>query len=109
MPEEPEVTVLVDKGSIGFSAAHFSIVESGPEPLHGHNYQVSIRATGQLRADGTVVDFGVLKAALRAECDLLDHRMLVPTASPQVEVDEPAAGEVEVREGVRRFLFPASD
>ena len=106
---EPEVTVLVDKGSIGFSAAHFSIVETGSEPLHGHNYQVSLRARGPLRADGTVIDFGILKAALRAECDLLDHRMLVPTASPEVAVSEPAAGEVEVREGGRRFLFPASD
>ena len=106
---EPEVTVLVEKGSIGFSAAHFSIVESGSEPLHGHNYGVSLRARGPLRADGTVIDFGILKAALRAECDLLDHRMLVPTASSEVGVAELGGGEVEVREGDRRFVFPASD
>jgi 6-pyruvoyltetrahydropterin/6-carboxytetrahydropterin synthase len=109
MAGEPEVTVLVDKGSIGFSAAHFSILETGAERLHGHNYRVSLRARGPLRTDGTVIDFGILKAALRAECDLLDHRMLVPTSAPEVEVSEPASGEVEVREGARRFVFPTSD
>jgi 6-pyruvoyltetrahydropterin/6-carboxytetrahydropterin synthase len=104
-----EVTVEIDKASIGFSAAHFSIVETGSERLHGHNYRVSLRARGGLREDGTVVDFALLKAAARAECALLDHRMLVPTACPQVTVTELAGGEVELREGERRFLLPASD
>ncbi len=84
MALEPEVRVLVDKRSIGFSAAHFSILESGSEPLHGHNWLVSVHARGRLREDGTLIDFGILKAAMRAECALLDHRMLVPTAAPEV-------------------------
>jgi 6-pyruvoyltetrahydropterin/6-carboxytetrahydropterin synthase len=102
------VTVHVDRPSIGFSAAHFSIVETGSEPLHGHNYTVSLRARGGLREDGTVIDFALLKAAARAEVALLDHRMLVPTACPEVRVTQ-LEGEVEVREGARRFLLPASD
>jgi len=109
MPREPEVTVEIDKASIGFSAAHFSIVESGAEPLHGHNYTVGLRARGRLRADGTLVDFGLLKAAARAECASLDHRMLVPTASPVVTVVEHPDGQVELCEGGRRFLIPGSD
>jgi 6-pyruvoyl-tetrahydropterin synthase len=103
-----DVTVHVDKASIGFSAAHFSIVETGSEPLHGHNYQVSLRAHGGLREDGTVIDFALLKAAARAEAALLDHRTLVPTDCPQVRVTE-LDGEVELREGGRRFVLPASD
>ena len=102
------MAVHIDKASIGFSAAHFSIVETGSEPLHGHNYRVSLRARGGLREDGTVVDFALLKAAARAECAVLDHRMLVPTACPEVRVTE-LDGEVELREGTRRFLLPASD
>lgn len=109
MPGEPVVAVHIDKGSIGFSAAHFSIVETGSEPLHGHNYRVTLRAHGGLRKDGTVVDFALLKAAARAECALLDHRMLVPTACPEVTVTELGGGEVELREGTRRFLLPVSD
>jgi 6-pyruvoyltetrahydropterin/6-carboxytetrahydropterin synthase len=102
------VTVHVDRASIGFSAAHFSIVETGSEPLHGHNYRVSLRAHGGLREDGTVIDFALLKAAARAEAALLDHRTLVPTDCPQVRVTE-LDGEVELREGDRRFVLPASD
>ncbi len=108
MPWEPETTVRIDKASIGFSAAHFSIVESGSESLHGHNYRVVLGARGALRPDGTVVDFALLKAAAGAECALLDHRMLVPTEAPEVSVTV-AGDEVEVREGERRFVFPASD
>lgn len=109
MPSEPEVRVLVDKRSIGFSAAHFSILESGSEPLHGHNWLVSVQARGRLREDGTLIDFSVLKAAMRAECAALDHRMLIPTAAPEVTVTELGGGEVELREGSRRFVLPAAE
>jgi 6-pyruvoyltetrahydropterin/6-carboxytetrahydropterin synthase len=101
--------VGIDRESLGFSAAHFSIVETGAERLHGHNYRVALRARGRLRDDGTVVDFAILKAALREECGRLDHRMLVPTASPEVTVVEHSDGQVELREGARRFLIPGSD
>jgi 6-pyruvoyltetrahydropterin/6-carboxytetrahydropterin synthase len=104
-----EVAVGIDKESIGFSAAHFSIVETGSEPLHGHNYRVAVRARGRVRDDGTLVDFALLKAAMRAECARLDHRMLVPTACPEVTVVEHPDGQVELREGDRRFLIPGSD
>lgn len=108
MALEPEVRVLVDKRSIGFSAAHFSILETGSEPIHGHNWLVSVHARGRLREDGTLIDFGVLKAAMRAECAVLDHCMLVPTAAPEVTVTE-LDGEVELREGSRRFVLPAAE
>jgi 6-pyruvoyltetrahydropterin/6-carboxytetrahydropterin synthase len=105
----PEVVVGIDRDSIGFSAAHFSVLDTGAERLHGHNYRVALRARGRLRDDGMLVDFGVLKGALREECGELDHRMLVPTACPEVTVVEHADGQVELREGARHFLLPASD
>ena len=101
-------SVVVSKDYLKFSAAHFIAYKGFREPLHGHNYQVSLRAHGGLREDGTVIDFALLKAAARAEAALLDHRTLVPTACPQVRVTE-LDGEVELREGGRRFLLPASD
>ena len=107
--EQPEVVIGIDRESIGFSAAHFSVLETGAEPLHGHNYRVALHARGRLRDNGMLVDFGVLKAALREECRRLDHSMLVPTASPEVTVVEHPDGQVELREGARRFLLPGSD
>src|SRR5258708_36500937 len=99
----------VSKASMGFVAAHFSVVGERSETLHGHNYRVGLRVRGEVRADGTVVDFAALKAAVRAECDALDHRMLLPGRSPRVRVEERGDGHVEVREGARRFVFPLGD
>jgi 6-pyruvoyltetrahydropterin/6-carboxytetrahydropterin synthase len=107
-PGLSHATLAVDKESLGFAAAHFSVLEGGSESLHGHNYRVALRATGRIRTDGTVIDFAALKSALRAACTELDHRMLVPTESASVQV-EVRDGEVELRESSRRFVFPRSD
>lgn len=109
-PQPPPHAVLeIRKDRLGFAAAHFSILETGSERIHGHNYRVSLRAHGPVRSDGTVVDFGSLKRAIAAECAALDHRMLLPADCPQVEVEQRSDGHVEVREGARRFLFPAAE
>jgi 6-pyruvoyltetrahydropterin/6-carboxytetrahydropterin synthase len=96
------------RADIGFSAAHFSVLGGIAERLHGHNYRASLRAHGVIGADGAVVDFHVLKQALRSECASLDERMLVATAGTVLSVhwDDDA---VEVRDGNRRFVFPRAD
>ena len=106
---QPDAVLEIDKERLGFAAAHFSILEGGSERIHGHNYRVALRARGTVRPDGTVVDFAALKAAVRAECEALDHRMLLPGSSPAVRVDTEQDGHVAVREGSRRFLFPAGE
>lgn len=102
------ISLGVARESLGFAAAHFSIIAGVSETLHGHNYRVAVSVDGQVSAEGTVLDFAVLKEAIRAECAALDHRMLLPTRSPDVRVQE-AEGEVEVRHGDRRFIFPRGD
>jgi 6-pyruvoyltetrahydropterin/6-carboxytetrahydropterin synthase len=101
-------TLELARADIGFSAAHFSVVAGTSERLHGHNYRVMLRAHGAMQADGTVVDFRALKQALRAECALLDERMLLPTGSDVVAV-QTEGDEVVAREGARRFVFPRDD
>ncbi len=106
----PAASVHVDRESLGFAAAHFGILGGGRETLHGHNYRVALSAHGPVGGDGTVVDFAALKSAVRQEVALLDHRMLVPTACPEVTVDTAAEpGHVELRTGGQRFLLPAGD
>jgi 6-pyruvoyltetrahydropterin/6-carboxytetrahydropterin synthase len=47
------------------------------EHLHGHNYLVEAYFKRRdLQANGLAVDFNVLKAALRAMTDQLDHKYL---------------------------------
>ena len=105
----PDAVLSVEKERLGFAAAHFSILESGSERIHGHNYRVGLRATGRVRRDGTMVDFAALKDAVAAECDLLDHRMLLPAECPEVAIEPAVDGHVGVRQGTRRFLFPEAE
>jgi len=102
------VSVELARADLGFSAAHFSVVGGVSERLHGHNYRVSLRASGGIGDDGAVVDFRLLKAAIRAECSALDERMLIPADSAALAIDA-HDDAVEVREGQRRFVFPLSD
>ena len=58
-----------------FSAAHYLQDYHGKcENLHGHNYTVYAHARGtELDSGGMLVDFGILKKALREVCGKLDH------------------------------------
>jgi len=61
-----------------FAAAHSLTHYRGKcERLHGHNYRVRAWARGEtLGEGGMLVDFGLLKGALRAAVEALDHSYL---------------------------------
>lgn len=109
-PSPATASVHVRREALGFAAAHFGILGEVRETLHGHNYRIALQAEGAVDGRGTVVDFAALKAAVRAEAERLDHRMIVPTECPEVAVDtESHPGHVGLRYGDARFLFPADD
>jgi 6-pyruvoyltetrahydropterin/6-carboxytetrahydropterin synthase len=62
----------------GFAAAHFLTRYHGKcERLHGHNYKVFITASGPALDDGgMLLDFGLMKAALREVLREVDHTSL---------------------------------
>lgn len=61
-----------------FSAAHFLRDYHGKcENLHGHNYKVFVHVEGKnLDEGGMLLDFSVLKKALREVSSELDHKNL---------------------------------
>lgn len=61
-----------------FAAAHFLRDYHGKcENLHGHNYKVFAHVEGKtLDTGGMLLDFSVLKRALREVCGGLDHKNL---------------------------------
>ena len=61
-----------------FAAAHFLSHYAGKcERLHGHNYKVRAFAGAEaLGPGGMLLDFGVLKGALRQALEPLDHSLL---------------------------------
>src|SRR5262249_18427760 len=91
------------------SAAHFIAYKGFREPLHGHNYQVSVAISGRVGIDGYVLDFGVVKSVTKAVCAELDERVLVPAESDCLTGAREGAGIVLTYEDGTRFVFPATD
>lgn len=107
-PDE-HFAVRVAKGYFNFDAAHFLVFADGQrEALHGHNYRVEVALHGPLGPGDLVFDFIVLKPIVREVCEALDHKVLLPTGNPFVDVRR-EGNAIEVRHGADRFVFPASD
>lgn len=100
--------VIVEKGYLSFSAAHFISFMGKCERLHGHNYGVSVELEGALTEDAYVFDFVLLKRIVRQICDSLDHRFLLPEESEELDVRQ-GEGEWEIRYENRRYVLPAAD
>jgi len=101
--------VLVFKDYLKFSAAHFIARKGYREPLHGHNYTVSVRLEGGLGDDGYVLDFGIVKKAVKAVCKGLDDRVILPARSDCLRVERRAGQVVATYEDGAAFSFPESD
>jgi 6-pyruvoyl-tetrahydropterin synthase len=101
--------VEVSPDLLRFSAAHFIAYPGFREPLHGHNYQMSVRVDAALGSDGYVLDFGVVKRAAEELCAELTERTIVPMRSDCLVIDA-SAGSVRVTtlDG-GRFEFPVAD
>lgn len=104
--------VRLEKESFVFSAAHF--ITFGPaedeicEPLHGHNYRVSVDVAGPLGPQGYVVDFIALQTTLRGILSVWDHHVLLPTRHPRIQVSTSATEVVAIYLD-RRWVFPLED
>jgi 6-pyruvoyltetrahydropterin/6-carboxytetrahydropterin synthase len=102
-------SIEVAKDYFNFASAHFLIFANGKrEPLHGHNYQVSVSMEGELDPAGVVLDFITFKPLVKRICDSLDHRTLIQTASSAIEV-RARDHEVEVRYGKQKIILPRQD
>ena len=103
-----EYRVRVERNKLKFAAAHMATFEGQCEPLHGHNYAVTIEVAGTLTEDSWVIDFAALKSAGKAICDELDHKFLLQRDSRLLEIDE-GMSNWKVRFRERGFVFPKSD
>jgi len=102
-------TIETRKEALKFSAAHLaSFADGSVERLHGHNYQVQARLSGELDDAGMVLDVGALKRWVRELCDELDERVLVALESPliAVAVDEE---RVDLTCEGKRYCLPRTD
>jgi 6-pyruvoyltetrahydropterin/6-carboxytetrahydropterin synthase len=101
--------IKVDKQYFNFCAAHFLIFEDGTrEPLHGHNYHVTVELEGGLNQGDLVMDFIPFKPVVKELCDAMDHCTILPTENEKLQIRQ-SDEYVEVEFDGKRFQFAAED
>lgn len=106
-----QFSVSVNKDYLVFAAAHFITFRGHKcESLHGHNYRLGITVEGPIDDECLfVVDFAILKQIVRKYVEIMDHRVLLPTANPKLAFREKGdALEVDYF-GAHTYTFPSHD
>jgi 6-pyruvoyltetrahydropterin/6-carboxytetrahydropterin synthase len=108
-PAGTRYKVRVCKDFLVFSAGHF-ITYAGDqcERIHGHNYRTAVEVEDELDENQYVFDFIALRDMTRELTDELDHRMLLPTLSPLIHLEEDGPNW-RVRYGDRYWSFPKDE
>ena len=101
----------VRKQYLNFSAAHFVIFSSGQrEPLHGHNYYISVEMEGFLTEQRDLfIDFCDIKPIVRAIGDSLDHKVLLQGEHPALSIVEQSDNLEVTFADKEQFVFPKDD
>lgn len=94
--------------NIRFSSAHIIPEYEKCGRLHGHTYAVHAKINGRLDDKGIILDFSVLKEALRDIVNHLDHKILVPLESKVLKIEK---GEENVKLSLigKQYVFPVDD
>ncbi len=111
MPRRGAFSVSVTKDHLVFASAHF-ITFAGHrcEGLHGHNYRVRVTVEGALDQEvWFVFDFVAIKHIMKRLCDEIDHKVLLATDNPKLQVAEQGDSVTVAYEGNPRYVFPRVD
>lgn len=101
--------VVINSNRIKFSACHFLKEPRKCSRLHGHNYYVSVEITSGLDANFFVVDFIELKKELKSIVKPLDHFILIPEKSENLEFEiKDSNVNISTRSG-KKYMFPLSE
>ncbi|WP_034727710.1 6-pyruvoyl trahydropterin synthase family protein [Bacteriovorax sp. BSW11_IV] len=105
-----EYSIRVYKQYFNFASSHFMLFKDGTrEPLHGHNYRVTLKADAIDLEGDMVFDFLDIKPIVREVCDSLDHKLLIPGESTMIEIlDKDTNYEMKTLDG-SFFSMPKTD
>src|SRR5262249_9433815 len=101
--------IFVGQDQHKFSVAHMTVFPDGSkERLHGHNFNVTVALDLRLYAFETLLDIGIVKAAVEAQCREWNEHLLIGEKNPHLQIlrrDE----ELEFRLCGRRYVVPADE
>ena len=80
---------VIEKQAMNFSIAHFTIFSATErENLHGHNFQVRCELVAPVGKDGLAFNYGIIKKLVRALCDKINEKLILPEHSPYLILDD---------------------
>jgi 6-pyruvoyltetrahydropterin/6-carboxytetrahydropterin synthase len=95
--------------NLRFSAAHMIPCHEFCGGIHGHSYHVDVQVEGERGGEfGFVVDFKKVKELTREICKELDHKLLIPLYSDEIEFEN-LESSVEFSIGEKEYKIPAED
>jgi 6-pyruvoyltetrahydropterin/6-carboxytetrahydropterin synthase len=104
-------TIELFRHDLKFSSGHFTIFsETDRECLHGHNYALRAAITAQVdEKTGLTYDYRDARNELKALCKQLNTKMLLPTKSPYLRIEENENEIIATFNKTERMIFPAKD
>ena len=96
------------KSNIRFSSAHIIPEYEKCGRLHGHTYAVHVKIHGNPDYKGIIVDFTIVKDVLREIVNSLDHKILIPKKSKNVEIEK-VKESVKIISLGKEYVFPDCD
>jgi 6-pyruvoyltetrahydropterin/6-carboxytetrahydropterin synthase len=101
--------VIINSTQAKFSASHFLKEPFKCSRLHGHNYYVTVELSSELDENYFVVDFIELKKRIKSVIKHLDHCVLIPKLSEDLEIHEIKDSIEIITKAKKRYIFPKSD
>jgi len=96
------------KSNIRFSSAHIIPEYEKCGQLHGHTYAVHAKVTGKYDKNGIIMDFSMLKDALKQITEELDHKILIPEKNSSVKIEKDS-NSVKISFLKKNYVFPLID
>ena len=96
------------KTNIRFSSAHVIPEYEKCGRLHGHTYAVHAKITGKPDGKGIIIDFSLLKDAIKDVVEKLDHKLLIPEKSGIVSIEK-TKGAIKLETLGKQYIMPLND
>jgi len=102
--------IVIDgwKSNIRFSSAHIIPEYEKCGRLHGHTYAANIKIVGKPDDKGIIIDFSVVKEALKKIVNELDHKILIPEKNNIAKIEK-QKNKVKIDSMGKEYVFPISD
>ena len=102
--------IFVGKDVHKFSCAHMTVFPDGSkEHLHGHNFQVEVAIELKTIAFAEILDFGIVKRAIQAQCDSWTEQLLLAGKNPHYVELRRDDRELEFTLCGKRYVVPRDD